>query len=198
MEDKAEDKESIVAADYLLKYVFILVGYIDWMFEEQLLLANILSAGILLSLGDLTVQTIEIFAHGRSNGYDFDRNRRTMMIGFALGVFDHYWYETLDHYYKGITLNDILKKIALDQIVAGPFFSSAFLVGMGILEGRTARYIFREWRQKFISIYKIDWMFWPTAQFINFYLVPRKYRVFYVNVASFLWNTILSYKKHNH
>ncbi|GFO10864.1 mpv17-like protein 2 [Plakobranchus ocellatus] len=68
---------------------------------------------------------------------------------------------------------------------------------MGLLDGNSVAAVYEEWSQKFIHIYMVDWMFWPLAQFINFYLIPYRYRVFYVNFATFLWNTFLCYAKHH-
>ena len=52
-----------------------------------------------------------------------------MGIGVVLGPFNHFWYKILDRYVKGEGVRVVVKKIACDQAVAGPFFSSVFLVG---------------------------------------------------------------------
>ncbi|KAI8787073.1 mpv17 protein 2 [Biomphalaria glabrata] len=195
-----ESTEEHIAATKLLHFVGLAGTWFDWFFDEHLLLANVLSAGLLLGLGDLTVQTIEQTMAGqqsRSRGFDMVRNRRTMIIGVILGLCDHLWYEGLDHYLRGNSLDIILKKVLLDQIIAGPFFCSAFIVGMCVLEGLSGSLVYKEWKETFPIIYKADWMFWPAAQMVNFYLVPPKYRVFYVNALTFVWNSFLSYKKHN-
>ena len=41
-----------------------------------------------------------------------------------------------------------------------------------------------------------DWKLWPTAQAINFFFVPTKLRVTYVNSVTFIWTVYLSYMKH--
>lgn len=42
----------------------------------------------------------------------------------------------------------------------------------------------------------MDWMVWPPTQFINFYYVPVKYQVVYINAVTMLYNVFLSYIKH--
>lgn len=42
----------------------------------------------------------------------------------------------------------------------------------------------------------MDWMIWVPTQFINFYYVPVKYQVIYVNVVSMIYDVFLSYIKH--
>lgn len=42
----------------------------------------------------------------------------------------------------------------------------------------------------------MDWVIWPPTQFINFYFVPVKYQVVYVNLITVLYDIFLSYVKH--
>lgn len=37
---------------------------------------------------------------------------------------------------------------------------------------------------------------WVPTQFVNFYVVPVKYQVFYINAVTMLYNVFLSYIKH--
>ena len=55
---------------------------------------------------------------------------RMIAIGFVLGPFNHYWYTFLDKVLKGSGGTIVLKKIACDQAVAGPFFCTSFLFGI--------------------------------------------------------------------
>ena len=55
---------------------------------------------------------------------------RMLVIGLILGPFNHHWYRLLDQFVTGSGLKVVAKKIAADQAVAGPFFCTAFLIGM--------------------------------------------------------------------
>jgi protein Mpv17 len=46
------------------------------------------------------------------------------------------------------------------------------------------------------NISQADWSFWPAVQAINFRYVSPNFRVVYVAVATYAWNTFLSYMKH--
>lgn len=184
-------------AEFATQIVILIGHWIDWLFTEHMLLGNVVSAALLLGLADFSIQILETIVLGTRTRFDGARNYRSMQVGMVLGVFNHIWYSFLDSYLEGGSLTVVFKKIALDQAIAGPFFSSAYLVGMGLLEGKSTEEVYKEWSQKFIHIYMVDWMFWPLAQFINFYLVPHRFRVFYVNFATFLWNTFLCCAKHN-
>ncbi|XP_005102213.1 mpv17-like protein 2 [Aplysia californica] len=169
------------------------------LYGKHLLATNIVTCGTLLGVGDCMVQRMNI-AYEKHNGntvkYDFARTGRMVAIGFVLGPFNHYWYTFLDRILKGTSQKTVLKKIACDQTVAGPFFCTSFLVGMTLLEGKGLDAAIVEWKNKFLHIYMVDWMFWPLAQFVNFRFLPGRFRVLYVSSATLIWNSFLSYMKH--
>lgn len=42
----------------------------------------------------------------------------------------------------------------------------------------------------------MDWSVWPPTQFINFYFLPVRYQVLYINAVTMFYNVFLSYIKH--
>jgi len=155
-----------------------------------LLLTNTLSSGGLFVLGDLIQQKSGTQAH------DYERSMRMFAVGLSQGPPHHYWYEALDKKLPGKTAAIIGKKILADQIFAAPFFAVTFIVFAALLEGKRLAQAWREFVDKFPTIYLFDWIIWPPSQAVNFLLVPARFRVLYVNFVTVLWDIFLSYMKH--
>lgn len=169
------------------------------LYGKHLLATNVVTCAGLLGAGDCLVQRAHISMEkrkGRIVCYDYLRTGRMIVIGCVLGPFNHYWYSFLDKRLVGKSGNIVFKKIMCDQAVAGPFFCSSFLMGMGLLEGKGLKGAAGEWKEKFLTIYMVDWLCWPFAQFINFRFLPGRFRVLYVSWITLMWNSFLSYYKH--
>nr|XP_022318927.1 mpv17-like protein 2 [Crassostrea virginica] len=167
--------------------------------QKHLFVTNVVTTGGLLAAGDAITQNLEIAMNKEgTQKYSLQRTKRMLAVGLALGPFGHLWYSKLvDRLVPGVaSTQTALKKILADQIVAGPFFCSAFFFGMALLEGKGVNGASEEVKEKFLPVYMIDWCFWPPAQFINFRFLPMEFRVIYVAVLTLCWNTFLSYYKH--
>lgn len=163
-------------------------------FGKNLLVTNIVSSGGLLVVGDLIQQNLEKCEQGR--GYDKERCARMGLVGLSQGPPHHYWYLYLDRILPGKTVATVGKKILADQVFAAPFFAITFIIGAGLLEGKSIAACWTEFKCKFPTIYLFDWVIWPPTQAINFALVPAQYRVLYVNAVTVVWDIFLSYTKH--
>lgn len=140
--------------------------------------------------------------------------------GVIIGPLNYYWYFYLDKAFPGRTVQTIAKKILLDQMIGATLYTFLFIVVVCLLEGKSMGASLDEFRQKFLYIYlvsfllnsltsyksvkkfgsfdlKIDWLVWPPAQAINFYLVPSHFRMAFVNLILVGWNIFLSFAKHN-
>ncbi|XP_053394663.1 mpv17-like protein 2 [Mercenaria mercenaria] len=165
------------------------------MFSKYLLVTNTCTASSLLGLGDCIIQQIERLDNQHKT-YNFQRTGRMCTMGLLFGPVTHVWYKILDRYLPGTVLRTVASKILADQVVAGPFFCSAFFMGMTLLEGKSSREGMEEVKSKFWTVYMLDWCIWPPAQFINFFFLPPSFRVVYVSGITLVWNTILSWMKH--
>lgn len=65
------------------------------------------------------------------------------------------------------------------------------------MEGANFGEIIEEAKQKAWKLYLAEWMIWPPAQFINFYLLSTKYRVLFDNTLSLGYDVYTSKVKHD-
>lgn len=49
-----------------------------------------------------------------------------------------------------------------------------------------------EIKHKFIRLYKAEWIVWPTAQMINFWILPHRFRVLFDNGISLFYDIYTS------
>ncbi|KAJ8910514.1 hypothetical protein NQ315_002456 [Exocentrus adspersus] len=165
-------------------------------FGKYLLLTNTISSGVLMLVGDICQQEIEYRQNKLPQRYDFGRMSRMFTVGFALGPFHHYFYIWLAKVLPARNVVTVMKKILIDQFIMGPICIVAFFYSMSALEMKPMVKWNEEVKNKFVEVYVMDWCVWPPTQFINFYYVPVKYQVFYINFITMLYNVFLSYIKH--
>lgn len=151
--------------------------------NKFLLCANIGISSTLGGLGDLLEQQYEIIYH-EIETWNKTRTRNMAISGGSSGVVCHYWYMFLDTHLPGRSLKQVLKKVVADQLVCSPVSISLFFISLAILESKSFKDFEEEVKNKFWKLYWAEWVVWPSAQFINFYILPLKYRVLYDNTIS--------------
>ncbi|CAG9115871.1 unnamed protein product [Plutella xylostella] len=170
---------------------------LQYFFTKNLLITNSVSSGIFMLFGDLIQQEIEYRRGLLDRRYDWARSARMCIVGTALGPMHHYYYLYLDKFIPKATFLTAMQKIFFDQLFASPGTIILFFLGIGYLEGKNTYKVGSELREKFVYVYLGDCIFWPPVQFINFYFLPSRYRVFYINFATMIFNVFLSYMKHD-
>lgn len=136
-------------------------------------------------------------AANTTDGYDWTRTRNMAVVGLLQGPFHHYFYAILEKLVPGRGTASIMKKTLLDQTIASPTCLGIFFFGLGVMEHRNLQDINSEVRLKLLDTWKVDCMFWPPTQFINFMLIPLQYRVMYINFMTMIYDIFLSYMKYD-
>lgn len=168
------------------------------LFSNHLLAVNVASSGGLLVFGDFIQQHIEIWNKSHSTGsFDKERSGRLLLMGLFHGAPRHYFYVYLEKYLPGRDAYSVMRKILLDELVLSVFIDFSFVYGVTALEGYGHARSLDVTLDKFPTIYMWDWLLWPPLQILNFYFLPLRYRVIFVSTLNLVWNTLLSYFKHN-
>ncbi|RHZ79890.1 hypothetical protein Glove_140g153 [Diversispora epigaea] len=90
------------------------------------------------------------------------------------------------------SMNAVIKRVALDQIMFAPVGIGLFFILIGALEGRNFNGIEEKLDEAYLPALKANYTVWPLVQIINFRFLPLKYRVPFVSSIGVLWTCYLS------
>lgn len=164
--------------------------------DKYLLLTNVGLSVTLSGVGDVIEQNYEMMTK-KIDCWDQIRTRNMSVSGFTIGIFCHAWYRYLDKFIPGYSLRIVMKKVAVDQFIASPICISIFFFTLAALEKTTKDELASEIKNKAWKLYAAEWMIWPPAQFINFYVLPYKYRVLFDNSVSLCYDIFTSHVKYD-
>ncbi len=85
----------------------------------------------------------------------------------------------------------VLDQLAFAPVVLAGFFISNSLANDPSVEG--LKQGVKSYKEKIWETLKINWMIWPIATTVNFWLMPLQYQVLFANVVGLFWNIILSF-----
>lgn len=141
-------------------------------------------------LGDLIAQK---FMGDKDADIDWARVARMASFGFLLhGPTGHYFYSALDRSVVGTTPIKVATKVAIDQILWAPVFTSMFFAYLGFSEGKSLDDVINKIKNDTWTGVTASWKFWPLAHAINFAFVPTAQRILYINTLQVGFNVILS------
>jgi hypothetical protein len=127
------------------------------------------------------------------SSYDVPRSLRSGLFGaLAVGPIFHVWFRRLDLWFPGSAWKPVAKKLALDQLVMAPLFTSFYFVAMGGMEQRPSDEITRKVSQALWPTLLANWAIFPLAQGLNFAFVPERLRVLVLNAGGLVYNVYLS------
>lgn len=73
-----------------------------------------------------------------------------------------------------------------------PIMNTSILIVLEVMQRRKWSEIEYKLKNNLPSIVSNQYKIWPVVQLINFYLLPLKYRLLFVNIVAFLWNIYLA------
>ena len=113
-------------------------------------------------------------------------------MGLVFGPVGYAWYGKLDKWFPGTANLTIVKKLFLDEIVWGPFFTFVIFGILPYAETKDKDFAMKELERKFVPAWLGSASFWIIFQGINFKFLPLKYRVAYFMGLSFVFDTGLA------
>lgn len=103
------------------------------------------------------------------------------------------WYPFLNTIKHSNVKTQAFRRMAVDQLFFAPFVGvPLYYTSIGLMEGKSFKEIKDSLKLKYIPTVVANWSVWPIFQYVNFMLVPLRYRLLAVNLMSILWNTFLS------
>lgn len=124
--------------------------------------------------------------------HDWLRALRMATYGFLIyGPASQIWYEFLDSVLWEKTVRNLSIKVALNQVVLGPFVVAVVFAWNSLWQGKVDKLPALYHDHAFPTL--VDgWKFWIPASVLNFAVVPLQARVAFMSSCSIFWNFYLS------
>ncbi|XP_028193157.1 protein Mpv17-like [Glycine soja] len=123
---------------------------------------------------------------------DWLRARRMTSYGFLLyGPGSYAWYQCLDHFLPKPTVQNLMLKVLLNQIVLGPCVI-AVVFAWNNLWLRKLSQLPEKYRRDAFPTLLYGFRFWIPVTVLNFWVVPLQARVAFMSMGSVFWNFYLS------
>lgn len=124
--------------------------------------------------------------------YDWIRSLRMTSYGFLIyGPASQVWYEVLDCVFWEKTLKNLSIKVALNQVVLGPFVIAVVFAWNSLWQRKLDK-LPALYHDHAVSTLVDGWKFWIPASVLNFGIVPLQARVAFMSSCSIFWNFYLS------
>ncbi|KAF5298115.1 hypothetical protein FQA39_LY02539 [Lamprigera yunnana] len=121
-------------------------------FGKHLLFTNTWTSGVLMFVGDVVEQEIEI-QRNLMDEFDWGRFGRMFLTGLLFGPVHHYFYMWMNRKLPHRSVPVVFKKILLDQFIMSPICIILFFYTIGALEGKPTKEVTKEMKDKFVNVY---------------------------------------------
>uniref|UniRef100_A0A7E4V166 Mitochondrial inner membrane protein Mpv17 n=1 Tax=Panagrellus redivivus TaxID=6233 RepID=A0A7E4V166_PANRE len=158
---------------------------------------QVLSSGLLACTSDILCQK---YVEKRRTWDPIRSARFAAIVTCCMAPMSYKWFQIIERLVpsgRASALKTGIKRMALDQILAAPVFTSVFLFNLNVLESRNFTNSLTKTATIFVPVITTNYKIWPLIQLINMSLIPLQYRVILVNFCGLFWNMYISYTQHN-
>lgn len=148
---------------------------------------------VLSSVGDLLAQYLQ--STNSKDDFSFDPIRTARMAAFGLlwyGTSTYYFFNLMEYLFPGRVLGNFLKKLAVSQLMFGPYILTSVFTWNLCLTGN-AHLLPQKLKKDLVPSAIDGWKFWIPAGCLLFFFVPLKYQVLFQSSCGVLWTGYLSY-----
>ncbi|KAL8228327.1 hypothetical protein R6Q57_015911 [Mikania cordata] len=120
------------------------------------------------------------------------RALRMASYGFLLyGPGSYVWYQYLDHCMPKQTVQNIIMKVVLNQIILGPSVIAVVFAWNNLWQGKLSE-LPDKYQKDALPTLLFGFRFWIPVSVINFWAIPLQARVGFMSMNSIFWNFYLS------
>ncbi|KAI5645646.1 mpv17 / PMP22 family domain-containing protein [Phthorimaea operculella] len=111
---------------------------------------------------------------------DWGRAARFGIFGaFFMAPVFYGWMRFTEPLFPQRNLKTCLKRAVVEQLSYTPFALAYFLLGISLMELKTFEEANEDVKDKFWRAYTVGFVFWPTAQTVNYCLIPERNRIIF-------------------
>ncbi|KAA8524966.1 hypothetical protein F0562_011396 [Nyssa sinensis] len=126
------------------------------------------------------------------SNHDWLRALRMTSYGFLFyGPGSYAWYQYLDRSMPKQTVENLLLKVLLNQIILGPSVIAVVFAWNNLWQGKISE-LPNKYQNDALPTLFFGFRFWIPVSVLNFWVVPLQARVAFMSLGSIFWNFCLS------
>ncbi|KAI3457109.1 hypothetical protein Pfo_013772 [Paulownia fortunei] len=137
-------------------------------------------------------EDVKDIANALLSEHDWIRALRMTSYGFLLyGPGSYAWYQCLDHCMPKQTVQNLMMKVLLNQVVLGPTVIAVVFAWNNLWQGKLSE-LPNKYKNDALPTLFTGFRFWIPVSILNFWVVPLQARVAFMSMGSIFWNFYLS------
>ncbi|KAF6173336.1 hypothetical protein GIB67_027031 [Kingdonia uniflora] len=124
--------------------------------------------------------------------HDWLRSLRMASYGFLLyGPGSYAWYRYLDHSLPKQSVENLVLKVVLNQIILGPCVIAVVFAWNNLWKGQLSE-LPQKYQKDALPALLYGFRFWIPVSILNFWAIPLQTRVAFMSTCAIFWNFYLS------